>query len=186
MDLADQLSIAFQFVALSLSANDQYFVVYENGLSDYALPSEWHSVVDSYRATTPSFSYAQSHSQSGSGYSSNNAYAASGYMGSPSSPYASPLTSPYGEHRSPYYSMYGIAPGAPDMPHYSAPQAQEGGHGIATASNIKTAVKIIGGILKFANNMQGGGGGGLGGGLGAGFGGGFGGGGFGGGNNFGF
>lgn len=67
--------------------------------------------------------------------------------------------------------MFGMSSGAqaPAMPHYSAPQKQDGGGGVMTASNIKTAVKVVGGILKFASNMQGGG---LGGGLGTGLGGG--------------
>lgn len=46
------------------------------------------------------------------------------------------------------------------MPVYSEPQSQDGGSGIASASNIQTGVKVLSGLVKFASavmpTMQGG------------------------------
>lgn len=152
-----------QFVALSLSASDQYFVVYANGTSDYSLPQEWHSVVDSYRPTTPPASPSSYYSSGYSGYSSP--------QHSPQSPFP-PYGSGYPSYFNNTYSM------SPQMPTYSAPQSQGGGSGIASASNIKTGIKILSGLVKLANAMQGNS-------SGFGGGGGFGNGGFGGGGGFG-
>jgi hypothetical protein len=41
--------IGSKFVTLSLRENDQFFIQYTSGHIYYAIPTQWHSVVDSFK-----------------------------------------------------------------------------------------------------------------------------------------